>query len=346
MANPGRVPELDEARSERVQVRLSEHERAAFGRASSLAGLSVGEWLRVAGLTAAGAGDLLAQLRRIEPSLVERLDTERRRRVMESRNGVLTPIWTHGPRANCAPDELRSENLRYDAAIVMHVLPAVFPYEPDEVWPPAKGQPRIRAADLNLPGYLPKEFVEEIDARRAAIVKGLLPPRLGATVRKEWAFEDGCILPAAVATNAMSDREPTKPHAYAVMRHTGRIETALELRRGDARELPLTPFGDLASILASQLSVLVNLGAPGPFALSLSLFGVKGRRLLGTGFDESDRLVLGAPLGSDEFFLPIVEVTGPEVDTRRALTRPLDALWQAGGHPEAHPIVRASEASK
>ncbi len=319
-----------------MQVRLSDAERAAFDRAASLAGLSVGEWLRVAGLTAAGEGELLAQLRRLEPSLVEWLGAQLRRRMAESRQGALTPKWTHGPRRGCPVEELVTEPITYVSAVLALVLPAAPLSAPDEVWPPRKGEPRTRLADL--PQYLPRDFMRDRETRLAEIVGGLLEPGIGLDVRRAWAFEKGYTMDAAVATNAMDNREPTKPHAYAVLRPTGRIETGLELR--DGRELYLGSFDDLVSSLARQLRLLDSLGVAWPIAIGISLFGVKGRQLRGPGVDDPLRYVVGSPLPTDEIVLPIVEIAGPEVDLRVALRPPLDALWQEGGLRECHLLRR------
>jgi hypothetical protein len=335
--SPGRTPDLDEARTERVQVRLSEHERAAFDRASALAGLSIGEWLRITGLTAAGAGELLAQLRRVAPSLSERVDIERRRRVMEARHGTLTPIWTHGPHAHCTVEQLVSEPIVYEAALVMHVLPRELPYGGDEAWPPKKGAPAIMVSELRDRG--PRDLYEEVKARREAVIPALLPKNLGGSVRRAHAYEGGYQMDAAIATYAINDREPTKPHAWAKLTRSGRIETTLELRvEGREKEIDLHPFVDLASILGPQLRLIDELGATFPIAVGLSLYGVKGKRLRGPALEDPqpDMYPLGRAVIDDEVFLPIVEVANADADARAVLQRPLDALWQACGLRECH----------
>jgi hypothetical protein len=324
----GRSPELDEARRARVEVRLSNPERSAIEDAAGRVGLSVGEWLRVTALTAAGAGDLLSQLRRIEPSLVERVDADRRRRVLSPRASV-APIWTHGPHPHCRVEEMASERLTYEAEIRMDVRPSFFPHEPDEVWPPKRGEPRLRARDLRDP---PPGFDAEMRARRAGLTEGLLDPVVGLRIMSAWAWEHGYKVDAVVATNALEDRGPNQPHAFALLRHGGEIETALQLRPGEQADL--SDLADLRPILQRQLRLLHDLGAEGPFAVAVSLHGARGSRLRGPAIDRLD-FALGSPITEDHLFLPIVEVPTAD-DAVAALRQPLDALWQESGLQRCH----------
>lgn len=333
MPQPGRVPDLDEPRRARVEMRLSDRERVAVDRAAADAGLSVGEWLRVTALTAAGASDLITQLRRVEPSLADRLAALQRRRTMEIPQGAMAPFWTHGPTAHCSMEECVSERLAFPSALVLHAQATSIPWGPDEVWPPAHGRPRVRGSEL--PERVPRAFHEELMARRAAIAPNLMDPKMGLHTRTAWAVEDGCSIDAVVVTNAMDDRGPTKPHGYAVFRRIGLVEAVFELR-ANGTELALDSFPDLPALLERHLDLLVGVGAEWPIVVGISLVGVKGWQLRGPSLEDANRYVWGTPLPRGEISLPIVELAERPADLRVALRRPLDALWHEGGLRECH----------
>lgn len=334
--HPGRTPDLDEPRRARVEMRLSDRERVAVDRAAAEAGLSVGEWLRVTALTAAGASELVAQLRRVEPSLAERLETLQRRRMMEIPQGAMTPFWTHGPSANCRIDDCITERLAYPCAILFHVQATSIPLAPDDASPAARGRPSAESSDLAE--GVPHTFQDEPTSRRATIAAKLIDPRMHVRVRPAFAVEGSHTIPAVVATMAMDDRGPTKPHAYAVLRRAGIVEAALELRP-ERGELPLHPFGDLPALLERYLDLLEGLDAQWPIVVGVSLVGVKGCRLRGPSLDDAHRYVWGTPLSRDEIALPVVELSKRPADVRAALRKPLDALWHEGGLRECQ-LVR------
>ena len=226
---------------------------------------------------------------------------------------------------------MASERLTYEAEIRMDVRPSFFPHEPDEVWPPKRGEPRLRARDLRDP---PPGFDAEMRARRAGLIEGLLDPVVGLRIMSAPAWELGYKVDAVVATNALEDRGPSKPHAFALLRHGGEIETALQLRSAERDSPDLADLANLRRILERQLRLLYDLGAEGPFAVAVSLHGARGSRVRGPAIDRPD-FALGSPITEDHLFLPIVEVPTAD-DAVAALRQPLDALWQESGLQRCH----------
>lgn len=333
----GRKPELDSARRSRIEVRLHERERAALVTAADRAGLPVSEWARVQLLTASGRPDLCEQLARVRPSREQELDTYRRGRCDEIRNGLKTPWWA--TRAL----ESQPQPIAFGSAAVLHFMPSELAWDPDDVWPPAIESPdNSQEALLRALRDGERWPIEAIETRRAALLELLLGTRVGVQTWPTLHAEDGYILDCHVACDAMPP-ERVKPHAYSFLRRNGTIEAAFDLdHRSRDRELDLTTISDLIAQVPNSISLLHQLGATFPVHVALTLHGVRGRTVRGPSPTPttSGRYPLGHRFHDDELLLPIVTAKTPEIDVRELLRRPLDALWHFSGFPSCHLLDR------
>jgi len=328
----GRPPELKSARQTRAGLRLHDDERLALRAAADRAGLPLGEWLRVVGLTAAGRSDLLEQLSRVRLSREEELDVFRRRRTEEIADGLRTPTWNPYP-AHLAEDPSQvSKNIAFEAALVLHVWPSQFRWDPQAVWPPAR-------EDLSRPGADIRRSLSrrDIEARRQAVGDALLEKPSFSRLIFAFHSEDGFLLNTVLATDAALSEHKVRPYAYAFLRRNGTIEAAFSLDRDmDKEQLDLGLLGRLPQRVSAYVTLLDQLGGEAPAYVAISLHGVRGRTVHGP--DESGRYRGGSPLAKDVVNLPVVQVSDPTEDVAEALRRPLDALWHTCGLRECQVV--------
>ena len=306
-------------------------------------GLPLGEWLRVLALTAAGAGEMLGQLRRVEASRRDRLDSFVRRRIPELREGVGTPFWTRAPAGVRRPQvtELTTERINYGAGIAMFIDPSKLSWRLEEIWPPSRHAAPMTAREIKegvAAGTIDsRELYREIEGRRAATAEMLNMRSLGRCVKRAHMYEQGFELDAILASDASEEHEQVKPHAHAMVRRSGAAESVIALDAKRGAELSLDRIARLPELLGRELSLLHELGAEVPYLLSVVVFGVQGRTLRGPSPDRDIRdYVRGTPLADDVVVLPIVEITDPAAEPLDVLRQPLDALWQEAGLRECH----------
>jgi hypothetical protein len=314
----GRPPELGEARSARLELRLHEIEREAIERAALNAGLATGEWARSVLLTAGGSTELLAQLRRVEGSPEQRLEMIRQRRLAEIVAGRRTPFYSLQGRGTPA------KSMRFEHGVALHLAPRMVS------WPPA-----------SLFALSGGEAIRESDRLSRDLCSRLLPHHGSPDVHSTTVIEDGYICPGAIlATAELNGRGP--PTGFSYLQRSGVLETVLsEHILPPAKLWPLL-VADLRLILASQLEALQIIGAVAPIVMGISLFGVHDLEVVvRRGFEP----YLPKRLHGDEHFLPLVTAPGWDVDARDMLRKPLDALWRVAGY-ESCPYLDDDISSK
>lgn len=348
MVGQGRAPELSEARRSRIELRLHESERRVLDEAALRAGLPLGEWLRVVGLTSAGAGEMLQQLKRVEPSKLDRLDSLVRRRIPELRDGEGTPFWTYVPPSVRHPQvtDRVSERVRYESGIAMFVAPAALAWRENEIWPPSRHAKAMTSTEINegiAAGRIDsREIHKEIEARRKLAHEMLAMPSLGIRVMHARMYESGYALNAIVASGAIEEYAPVAPHAHAMLRRNGLFESVIALDAKRGAELSLDRIAHLPELLGRELGLLHEIGATTPYLLSLVAFGVQGRTLRGPSPDpERNDYVRGTPIADDIVMLPVVAISDASADPLEVLRRPLDALWQKAGLRECQLLLAA-----